>query len=76
MTKFLTRTAERAVKSFAQGVLATWLGVGQIMDVSKANDIFSDAAPWVGGAATAVFSILTSVASLSVGDHDDPSLVV
>lgn len=72
--RFWKLTAERAAKSFAQGVLATWLGVGQVMDIDKAADLWS-ATPWVGGAATAVFSILTSVASSRVGDDGDPSLL-
>jgi len=72
--RFWKLTGERAAKSFAQGVLATWLGVGQVMDIDKAADLFS-ATPWVGGLSTAVFSVLTSVASAGVGDDTDPSLV-
>lgn len=72
--RFWRLTAERAAKSFAQGVLATWLGVGQVMDVEQAAELWSWT-PWVGGAATAVFSVLTSIATAGVGPADDPSLV-
>jgi hypothetical protein len=60
---------ERALKSFAQSLLAV-VGVGQVGVV----DIAWPAA--LSTAATAgVLSILTSLASARVGTQDDPSLV-
>lgn len=72
--RFWKLTAERAVKSFAQGVLATWLGVGQVMDVEEVSNLFT-LEPWVGGFATAVLSVLTSIGSAGLGPDDDPSAV-
>ena len=72
--RFWAQTGERAVKSFAQGVLSTWLGVGQVLGVDDVSSLWS-AGPWVGGAATAVFSVLTSVASAPVGNDDGPSMI-
>ncbi len=73
-SRFWAQTAERAVKSFAQGVLSTWLGVGQVLGVDDVASLWA-AGPWVGGAATAVFSVLTSVASAPVGSDDGPSMI-
>lgn len=72
--RFWKQTAERAVKSFAQGVIATWLGVGQVMGVDEVASLFT-LKPWAGGLATAVLSVLTSMASSRVGDDGDPSLL-
>lgn len=66
---FWTLTVERAVKSFAQALVAL-LGAGGM-------DLFH--APWYAMLSTAsmaaVLSVLTSVASSRVGAADDPSLV-
>lgn len=68
---FLLSTAERAVKTFAQSLLAVLLGSG-------AFDLFT--ADWkaiVATAATAtVISVLTSIASLGAGPSGSASLVV
>jgi Putative lactococcus lactis phage r1t holin len=66
---FWRSTAERAVKSFAQALLAV-LGATQagILDIS-----------WVPALSTAamagVLSVLTSIGSAKVGPPDDPSLI-
>ncbi len=66
---FWSLTVERAVKSFAQALVAL-LGAGGM-------DLFH--APWYAMLSTAtmaaVLSVLTSVASARVGPADDPSLV-
>lgn len=76
--KFWKRTAERAIKSFGQGVLTGWLGVGVVVDkvieTGQTADIYGPG-PWLAGASTALFSVLTSVASAPAGPDDDPSLV-
>lgn len=79
MTALLTRrfwalAAERAIHSFAQGVLAAWLGLGQILDVDEVANLWT-AKPWLAGVATAALSLLTSVASAPVGPGDDPSAI-
>ena len=66
---FWKSTLERALKSFAQSLLAV-LGVAQVgvLDVA-----------WPAAVSTAamagVLSVLTSLASAKVGADDDPSLV-
>ncbi len=66
---FWSMTVERAVKSFAQALVAL-LGAGGM-------DLFH--APWYAMLSTALMaallSVLTSVASSRVGPADDPSLV-
>lgn len=64
---FWKATAERAVKTFAQSLLAL-LGAGQMGLLGV---------DWVATLSTAgmatVLSVLASVASSRVGDHHDPS---
>jgi hypothetical protein len=68
-TYFWKSTLERALKSFAQALLAI-LGVNQVgvLDVD-----------WMAALSTAamagVLSVLTSMASAKIGTSDDPSLV-
>ena len=66
---FWKSTLERAVKSFAQSLLAI-LSVGQVgvLDVAWRSALSM-------AAMTAVLSALTSIASVRVGMPDDPSLV-
>lgn len=67
--RFWADALERAVKSFAQGTLAVWaVGTSPVLDASIA------AALWAG-AATAVLSILSSVASVNVGGISPASIV-
>jgi hypothetical protein len=74
--KFFRQTMERAVKTFAQTVLVTWGVAGNAADAHQLNNIFNDGWIWVSGAAGAVLSILTSIASMPVGnDHNSPSAV-
>ena len=68
--KFWKATAERALKSAAQGALL-YFGADQLFDAWHAN--------WgaAGGIAlgAAVLSALTSIVSAQVGDSSSPSLV-
>ena len=66
---FWKSTLERAIKSFAQALLAV-VGAGQVGVLEVAW------APALSTAAMAgVLSVLTSVGSARVGAPDDPSLV-
>lgn len=73
--KFWVRAAERAVKSAGQGILATWLGVGQVFGVEKTANLFTAEVLVGGGVGMAALSILTSIVSAGAGPDDDPSLV-
>lgn len=71
MTKrFLQETLERALKTFAQTLVA-------ILGVGAATDLLS--VPWSGALSAAGFaallSVLTSVGSAPWGDEATPSLV-
>lgn len=76
--RFWKLTAERAVKSAAQGVLTAWVGIGvvadQVIDTGQVGDIYS-AGPWIAGASMAIFSVLTSITTASVGPAGDPSTI-
>ena len=65
---FWTATAERAAKSAAQALLLLWVGDGvfNILDVDPRL---------AGGVAAghAVLSVLTSIASTSIGDSRSPA---
>lgn len=66
---FWKSTLERAIKSFAQALLAV-VGAGQVGVLEVAW------APALSTAAMAsILSVLTSVGSAKVGAPDDPSLV-
>lgn len=65
---FWAETAERAVKSAAQALLLLWAG-------DSAFDLL-DADPRIAGgiaAGAAVLSVLTSIASTSIGDSRSPA---
>lgn len=65
---FWRETAERAVKSAAQSLLLLWAGDSAFNLV--------DADPLLAGgiaAGAAVLSILTSIASTSIGDKSSPA---
>lgn len=65
---FWRETAERAVKSAAQSLLLLWAGDSAFNVV--------DADPRLAGgiaAGAAVLSILTSIASTSIGDKSSPA---
>lgn len=68
-SRYLKELAERAVKTFAQALVAT-LGAGAV-------DLLS--VPWLGAisaaAVAALLSVLTSVASAGFGDSATPSVV-
>lgn len=68
--KFWKASAERAVKSAAQGLIGLWLGDGVFnlwtVDVKLAAGV---------GAGAAVLSLLTSIVSLPVGASNSPSVV-
>jgi len=67
---FLIRTAERAIKTFAQSLALVFLGDGAY------NVISVNWPEALGLAATgALLSVLTSIASTTVGASDSPSLV-
>lgn len=65
---FWTATAERAVKTFAQALVALFVGGLTILTIDWQQALA------VAGTAAAV-SVLTSLASLPVGKFDGPSLV-
>jgi len=67
---FAVDAAERAVKTFAQAVLAT-----QFVTEGASLDVFANTQVWSVGAAAAVISVLTSFASREVGAPNDASLV-
>ena len=66
---FWANAAERAVRTFAQALVA----------VLVAGFVFTDAAAWgealLSAAVAALVSLLTSVAASGVGDQDSPSLL-
>lgn len=65
---FWAETAERAAKSAAQALLLLWAG-------DSAFDLL-DADPRIAGgiaAGAAVLSVLTSIASTSIGDSRSPA---
>jgi hypothetical protein len=66
---FWKSTLERAIKSFAQSLLAV-VGVGQVgvLDVSWPMALST-------AAMAGLLSVLTSIGSSKVGASDDPSLV-
>jgi hypothetical protein len=66
---FWKSTLERAIKSFAQSLLAV-VGVGQVgvLDVSWPTALSV-------AAMAGLLSVLTSIGSSKVGASDDPSLV-
>ena len=68
-TAFWIDAAERAVRTFAQALVA----------VLVAGFVFTDAAAWgealLASAVAALISLLTSVAASGVGDQDSPSLL-
>jgi hypothetical protein len=66
---FWKSTLERAIKSFAQSLLAV-LGVGQVGVLDVAWTTALSAAAMAG-----LLSVLTSIASSKIGTRDDPSLV-
>lgn len=66
--EFWTDTAERAVKTFAQSLLAVFTAGVTIISVDWREALAI-------GATAALVSVLTSVASTSNGDKDSPSLV-
>jgi len=70
ITQFLKETLERAVKTFAQGVLAT-----QLVTEGASLDVFANGDVWSVGAAAAVMSILTSIATRKATGMDSPSAV-
>jgi hypothetical protein len=67
---FWKQAAERAVKSAAQALLGLWVGAQAFnawdVDWKKATGVALGAA---------ILSVLTSLASASVGKKDSPSLV-
>jgi len=65
---FWVNTCERAVRTFCQALLAS-IGVGAV----GFGDVNWNMAVSVAGVA-AVVSVLTSVAALSVGPSDSPSI--
>ena len=66
---FWANAAERAVRTFAQALVA----------VLVAGFVFTDAAAWgealLSAAVAALVSLLTSVAASGVGDPESPSFV-
>lgn len=64
---FWKRTAERAIKTFAQALVATGIVVGATGHEWQAAV--------VAAAIAAVLSVATSVAGIGVGDPGTPSLV-
>lgn len=70
-TEFWKRTAERAVKTGAQAVSATWF-VGDVVANAFTLDLKLGAGLFLGGA---LASVLTSVASAPIGPAGDPSIV-
>jgi hypothetical protein len=67
--EFWINTAERAVRTFAQALVAAL----------AAGFVFTDGAAWAEALLTAVVaalaSVLTSIAATGVGDPDSPSLL-
>lgn len=70
-TGFWLATAERAVKTFAQTLLALFLAGGQVLNLVEFEIL--PALGLAGGAAAV--SILTSLLSLGVGPAGSPSMV-
>lgn len=65
--EFWLRVAERAIKTFAQALVATGIVVGATGQEWQAAVI--------AAAIAAVLSVVTSVASIGVGESGTPSLV-
>ncbi len=68
--QFIKDTIERAVKTFAQAVVAA-----VVVTEGLTLDAFGNLEVWSIGAAAAVVSVLSSVASRNVGTPDSASLV-
>lgn len=69
--KFWREAFERAVKTAAQTVLSV-IVVGDVVLNAFTLDYWQAGGVGLGGM---IFSLLTSIASSAVGDHNDPSLV-
>jgi hypothetical protein len=74
--RFWRETIERAVKSAAQTPLTVW-GVGSLGASAGVIDAFD--LDWIGVASLAVgaaiMSILTSIASVNIGEGNSPSAI-
>jgi len=66
---FWLRTAERAAKTFAQALVATFGGVALTTDA----DLWQ--AALISAAFATLLSVITSIASIKAGDAGTPSLV-
>lgn len=66
---FWLRTAERAAKTFAQALVATFGGVALTTDA----DLWQTAL--ISAALATLLSVITSIASIKAGDPGVPSLV-
>jgi hypothetical protein len=70
---FWIRTADRAIKSFAQGVLFVF-GASQVGEVADAFT-FDLTAALSGGLGMAVLSLLTSIVSAPFGETESPQVL-
>lgn len=66
---FWLRTAERAAKTFAQALIAAFGGVALTTDVKVWQ------AALIAAALATLLSVITSIASITIGDKGTPSLV-
>lgn len=66
---FWLRTAERAAKTFAQALVATFGGVALTTDAKLWQ------AALISAALATLLSVITSIASIKAGDAGTPSLV-